>query len=694
MVRFGTFELDVRAGELRKDGVKIRLQEQPFRILAMLLEHPGEVVMREDIRRRLWPNDTVVEVSHGINAAVLRLREALGDSAENPRYVETLARRGYRFIGQAEVEGGPVARGSATAASAIAVSVPAAPFPEAPEPAGFTGQTVCHYRVLEKLGSGGMGVVYRAEDLKLGRQVALKFLPRELTADPLALGRFQREARAASSLNHPNICTIYSVEDFSGQPVIAMELLEGQTLEAVLAKGSLPVGRALRLAVRIAEALDAAHRKGIVHRDLKPGNVLVTKAGLKVLDFGLAKMDRALFGNRQSEAAPVTQEGAILGTLHYMSPEQIQGREAGACSDIFSFGLVLHEMLTGQHAFDGPNQASVMAAILTAEPAPLPEATCPPVLRGILQRCLAKDPEDRWQTACDLKAALEFVGEFGHGGMAAIKAGEAGEPPVRPAAAPVALAIEPATELAASRPARRFVAKLPHFAGRTGIRIMGSLFVAALLLVAATRLIPFSNEPSRLMIPGPGNLPVTRLALAPDGRRVAFMAGGRLYLRAFDSNASLGMGSPGMATPFWSPDGRRIAYADGSKLKTVEALSGLPVTLCDVHTNTAGAWGPDGTILIGQVGSGIFRVSANGGALTAVTQVDPAQGETRHLLPQFLPDGRRFLFIAASNRAGASMLYAGSLDSAERRRIMPMESSVAFVAAHGSSEQGYLIFRT
>src|SRR5215467_8770243 len=318
--RFGDFELHVRSAELRRAGEQVRLQEQPYRVLLMLLEHPGEVVLREEIRRRLWPNDTVVEVSHGINAAVLRLREALGESAEEPHHIETVARKGYRFRGEVEV----------VYQERVSVRVQ--------DSGSFSGQTLGHFLVKERLGVGGMGVVYRAEDLKLGRDVALKFLPAEQTGDPVSLRRFEREARTASVLNHPNVCTVYSVEELAGQPAIAMELLDGETLEARLKRGAMGRTEALAIAVQIAAAMEAAHRKGIVHRDLKPANVVVTAHGVKVVDFGLAKTVRT--GN-------VTQEGAILGTPNYMAPEQVLGQEAGVGSDIYSFGVMLREMLGG-----------------------------------------------------------------------------------------------------------------------------------------------------------------------------------------------------------------------------------------------------------------------------------------------------------------------------------------------------------
>lgn len=425
--RFDVFELDLRTRELRQEGLNTGLPEQSIRILALLLERPGDVVLREEIRKELWPNDTVVEFDHSINAAMKRLRQALGDSADDPRYIETLARRGYRWKVPVQCVEPPFVGGA-----------PAKAAPPSPgETAGnMVGKRVSHYRVIAPLGGGGMGVVYRAEDLKLGRPVALKFLPEELVEIPSALGRLEQEARAASALNHPNICTIYAVEEHEGHPFIAMELLEGRTLRELIAeqrsspenatqKTQLQIPILLDIGTQVAEGLRAAHAKGIIHRDIKPANIFVTTQGqIKILDFGLAKLQESESldhplptaceqspGRENAVPLNLTRTGTTVGTAAYMSPEQVRGERLDARSDLFSFGLVLYEMATGRQAFDGPTVAEVHDAILHAKPIDVHELSpqIPAKLEAIIHKALEKDREQRYANASELRRDLDSL---------------------------------------------------------------------------------------------------------------------------------------------------------------------------------------------------------------------------------------------------------------------------------------------
>jgi eukaryotic-like serine/threonine-protein kinase len=463
-VGLGAFEVDLRTGELRQgDGPVLLLPHQPLQILRMLVEAGGEIVSRDKIQQKLWPNDTVVEFDHSINAAIKKLRRAFGDSAEEPQYIGTIAKRGYRLlVAVTRLSGSDDPSGSIPILSPNAGEKMGHPHSTPLRSARdenaesrwefssyLIGKKVSHYRVLSVIGGGGMGLVYEAEDLKLGRRVALKFLPEELASDAVALQRFEREAKTASSLNHPNICTIYEVEEHEGRSCIVMELLTGKTLRDWLASAraedkTLPPAQVLDVAMQVASGLQAAHEKGIVHRDIKPANIFLTASGqVKILDFGVAKLmelgelERTAAPEGESELtgpgfgsadqpstgltcglqpttppdAPLTRTGLAMGTVGYMSPEQVRGEKLDARTDIFSFGLVLYEMATGQRAFGGETAAVVHDAILTQTPASARELNpaTPRKSEEIINRAIEKDRELRYQSATDMRADLETV---------------------------------------------------------------------------------------------------------------------------------------------------------------------------------------------------------------------------------------------------------------------------------------------
>ncbi|HEY6548724.1 MAG TPA: protein kinase, partial [Vicinamibacteria bacterium] len=485
------------------------------------------------------------------------------------------------------------------------------------------------------LGAGGMGDVYKARDTRLGRTVALKISKEKFEE------RFRNEALAVASLNHPHICTVFDV----GPDYLVMEHVEGKTL-----RGPLPVAEALRLALQIADALEHAHRHGIVHRDLKPSNILVTKQGVKVLDFGLAKRLPAALGG--TNELTLTAEGTILGTPANMAPEQIEGKPADARSDIFAFGLVLYEMLTGQRAFDGPSAAAVAAAILERAPEKVSvlQPATPPALEQVVDTCLAKDPAERWQSARELKHALSW-------------ASGAGTPP-------------------------------PAASHRRGTRAVA---VAAGALVIASGVVLWSlsarhprPRPVRLHIALP---PKAKLqsdgVVSPDGQRIAFsmsLPGSlpQIFVRSLDALAPTAVPGGEMSfLPFWSPDSRQIAFW-GLKtgLRKVD-LAGGPAQLVCKDCRTGGGtgadygatWGPTDAIVFSDAGK-LFRVAANGGDPEPLGALVP--GETGRFWPQFLPDGRHYLYLSLASRMEEQGIYVGALGSDLRQRIVAAEHTAAY----------------
>ncbi|HLH06286.1 MAG TPA: protein kinase, partial [Terriglobales bacterium] len=473
-----------------------------------------------------------------------------------------------------------------------------------------------------------MGEVYRACDTRLDRIVAIKILPAVFARDVNRLARFQQEARVLSALNHPNICHLYDVGSQNGTDFLVMELLEGESLSDRLTKGPLPLETALKTAAEIAEALDRAHRAGIVHRDLKPGNIMLTKTGAKLLDFGLAKpaaTGTLLDSQAVTEAtqtSALTSQGVLLGTFQYMSPEQIEGREADVRSDIFSFGAVLYEMVTGQRAFGGSTPASVIAAVLTAKPKPILgiQPLTPPALDRLVWTCLEKDPELRWQTAYDIKLHLESIQELG---------------------APAVL----------SPSQRRNLSKRAVVA------------VAAVLVIASTILwwlpqsaVPGTQVHSSVLPPEGQQFNPNDFALSPDGSMIAYTTVGQrggLWIRRLATGKDEQLpGTDPASSPFWSPDSRSIGFFSNSMRRRVDVAGGPAVTLAEVHGERGATWGSDGTILFApDYGkSGLRRVSTQGGPVTAVTQVDSVRGEDSHRWPFLLPGGRRVLFFVSSTR--------------------------------------------
>jgi eukaryotic-like serine/threonine-protein kinase len=517
------------------------------------------------------------------------------------------------------------------------------------------------YEILALLGAGGMGQVYRARDTRLNRTVAIKVLPAHLADRPASRERFEREARTVASLNHPHICTLYDVGHQDGTDFLVMEYLEGETLAQRLAKGPLPIEQMLQDAIDIADALDKAHRKGITHRDLKPGNIMLTKSGTKLLDFGLAKLKQEASPTDPLSQAPtvekedLTAEGTVLGTIAYMAPEQVEGRtaEIDARTDIFAFGAVVYEMATGKQAFGGKTSASVMAKILESEPAPISslQPMTPPALDRVVERCLAKDPDDRWQTARDLHQELKWIAEGGS----------------QISALPAA----PAKGL-------RAIGRRPLLLG------LGALLAGLAIASVAWNLKPAPSPPPRpvshLSITLPPNTQLAEglagagggrvAAISPDGSRLVYAAtqGGtqQLYLRGMDSLEARPIpGTEGATNPFFSPDGQWVGFFAGGMLKKVSINGGAAITLCDAAGDYGASWSRQGTIVFSTDGL-LMQVSDAGGTPQALTHLE--KREDTNGWPEFLPGGKAVLFAAGVGFQMRVAVY--SLETGERHDLV------------------------
>ena len=541
------------------------------------------------------------------------------------------------------------------------------------------------FEIVSLVGAGGMGEVYRARDTRLDRAVAIKVLPPAFAADASLRERFDREARAISSLNHPHVCSLFDVGHTDGVDFLVLEYLDGETLAERLARGALPLEQGLRIATEIADALAAAHRAGVIHRDLKPANVMLTKAGAgstsssqaKLLDFGLAKPAAPVVATSGLSMLPttppgITAQGTILGTFQYMAPEQIEGLEADARTDVFAFGAVLFEMLTGRPAFEGKTRASLLGAILKDEPPRVStvQPISPPALDRIVATCLAKDPDDRYQSARDLLRDLKWA-----------SSSEARSPAVA----------------ATDRSRRRY---LPWLAA--SLATIGFI-AASIMAVRHVREAPPAAEPIQFSVgpppnttfatpPGGGTGLATQLAVSPDGRFVVFVgssaAGYQLWLRPLGGlDARAIAGSEEGAFPFWSPDSRQIAFFAGGKLKKVSIAGGPPIVLCDALTGRGGTWNRDNVIVFApSTGGTLQRVSGAGGIPQPASILDTQYGETSHRFPSFLPDGRHFLYSGTIGTccpaSKPARVRVGSLDSMDATTLLQVESSAAVASGH------------
>ncbi len=542
-----------------------------------------------------------------------------------------------------------------------------------------SGTRLGHYEIIELIGAGGMGEVYKARDPRLNRTVAVKVLLKAVSEKPEASARFEREARTIAGLHHPHICVVYDVGRQDNTDFLVMEFLEGETLASCLERGRLPLDQTLKFAIEIADALDKAHRNGVTHRDLKPGNIMITRDGVKLLDFGLAKLRDNQNFSTYSQAptkADVTEEGTIVGSLQYMAPEQLEGREADARTDLFAFGATLHEMVTGQKAFEGKSSISLMSAILKDTPEPITalQPVAPETLERVITTCLAKDPDDRWQSARDLYRELKWVAA----GVAGAAKGVSGH-------------------ATAGAPGWRAVP----------VKIVAAIAVIAILITGAAVWMLKPAAP-----PAPAGIVRLTVALEPgeelqgisgppaalssDGKLLAYAStrpGGapQLYLRSMDNPEPKPVpGSDGATNPFFSPNGQWVGFFSQGKLKKAPVMGGAVETLADARFGVGGAWAADDTIYFAPTNTtGLWKVSASGGGVAQeVSTLDRDKGEVSHRWPQVLPGGKAVLFT----------VWTGPGWDETELHVLNLETKQRHVVIHGSRngrfypKSGHLVY--
>jgi serine/threonine protein kinase len=531
------------------------------------------------------------------------------------------------------------------------------------------GDKIGPYEIIEKAGAGGMGEVYKASDSRLERTVAIKVLPATFALNQDIKQRFEREAKAISSLNHPNICTLYDIGEQNGTDYLVMEYIEGETLAEKLTKGPIEIDELIKIAIQITDALDKAHKQGLVHRDLKPGNVMLSREGAKLLDFGLAKLqpETGIAGKEGVTATtPLTMEGTIVGTMQYMSPEQLEGKEADSRSDIFSFGILLYEMSTGVKAFKGGSQASLIASIMKEKPRSASEIQplVPPMLEQVINQCLEKDPEQRWQTAGDLKRSLMWVSEGGS---------QVGLPAV-------------VSRKRKSREKSAWAIAILLLLTTIGLSYMVWQYMSETKQVTKSHIIAPENTEFSTFAGG-------SFTLSPDGQKLAFIAEDTtnnktlLWVRPLNSLAALPLpGTEDAYLPFWSPDSRYVAFFQDGKLKKILATGGPTLSICDAQSGRNGDWNKDDIISFTPTFTDVIhKVSAAGGEAVPITTLDSTKGDVTHRYVRFLPDGNHFIFYARTGTGSVGdedAICLGALDKEGFDRIIPAASTVDYADGH------------